>query len=71
MQPEVDCPGARPVPPRGLQHLRERRVQRLEAEHDEGALVHVVARAEREVGLDPTQLLVQTCKKAALLVNHT
>ena len=75
MESEVDCPGARPVPPRRLQHLRERRVERLEAEHDEGALVHVVARAEREVGLDPTQLLVQTCKKAALSimlrVNHT
>ena len=41
-------------------------VQRLEAEHDEGALVrHAavrVARAERKVGLDPTQLLVQSCK---------
>ena len=63
MEPEVDGPGAGPVPPRGLEHLRlERRVERLEAEDDEGALVHVVARAEREVGLDSTQLLVETCK---------
>ena len=44
MEPEVDCPGAGPVAPRGLQHLRLEAppggsvVQRLEAQHDEGAL---------------------------------
>ena len=62
MHLEVDGPRAGPVPPRGLQHLAEARVQRLEAEQDERAVVDVVARPEREVGLDALHLLVQTWK---------
>ncbi len=63
MQPEVDGPRSRPVPPGALQDGGEAGVQRLEAQHDVGTLVGVVARRVREVGLDPADFFVQTFKK--------
>ena len=59
MEFEVDGPGPRPVPPGLLQHRGEPRVQGLEAQDDECAVVDVVPRGERKVRLDPFHLLVQ------------
>ena len=63
MQPEVDGPRSRPVPPGRLQDGGEARVQGLEAEDDVSPLVKVVSRGVRKVRLDAADLLVQAWEK--------
>ena len=63
MQFEVDGSGAGPVPPGGLQDAGEAGVEGLEAQDDEGALVGIVPLGEAEIGLNPLDFFVETCKK--------